>query len=114
MPIKSIPNSIIFNYSYEVILNDLSLEHVPTKNKGRPRPTGKAKTRKVSAIPGKQQSSLIISVTTNKRHYLDRLLFSHWFYAVKLLQCTKDLIKCDRIIAAPIDTTIGHYKVQIA
>ena len=67
----SIPTSIVFDYSYEVILNDLSLEHVPTKNKGRPRPTGKAKTRKVSAIPGKQQSSLIISVTTNKRHYLD-------------------------------------------
>ena len=44
----SIPTSIVFDYSYEVILNDLSLEHVPTKNKGRPRPTGKAKTRKVS------------------------------------------------------------------
>jgi|TARA_R100000501_G_C2589902_1_gene90284 hypothetical protein len=49
----SIANGIIFNYSYEVILNDLSLEWVPTKNKGGPWPTSEAKKRKLSAIPGK-------------------------------------------------------------
>ncbi len=53
MSIKSIPNSIIFNYSYEVILNDLSLEWVPTKNKGAAQPTGEVKKRKLSTIPEK-------------------------------------------------------------
>ena len=57
MPIKSIPNSIIFNYSYEVILNDLSLEWVPTKNKGGPWPTGKAKIRKVSEFSEDRNSA---------------------------------------------------------
>jgi len=43
MSIKSIANSILFNYSYEVILNDLSLEWVPPKEQAAKIQPAKAK-----------------------------------------------------------------------